>query len=71
MKYLWLSELIEKLPIDKANYDYLLNQLVKLGQMGFKDREKTQTLTTTFFRRFIDFSKITKADEAEADRKNS
>jgi hypothetical protein len=55
--YTWLSGLIETKQVNSDNYDYLLNELKKLGQLPHKNKEKTVILTTNFFMKFKDEAK--------------
>jgi uncharacterized metal-binding protein len=52
MKFNWLQKLIKSDPVNDENYKFLFSQLVKLGQMKHKNKEKTCTLSCEFFRKF-------------------
>ena len=44
MKYLWIEDAIEHWPVTMKNYKGLRLHVKKLGQMEFKNKEKTQAL---------------------------
>ena len=56
MRYLWLKDRVDTYSVNEYNYKYLKDQLLKLGQMQYKNREKTSVLTTTFFKRFLEIA---------------
>ncbi len=56
-RYLLLQDAIRDYDLNESNYKYLKSQLMFLGQMKFKNHEKTAVLTTEFFKRFSDFAK--------------
>ena len=56
-KYLWLKDIIYSYELHKDNYNFIKTQLIKLGQMEYKNREKTSVLTCEFFRRFARYAK--------------
>lgn len=57
MKYLWLKNIVHSYARHRDNYNYLKTQLMQLGQMKYKDHERTSVLTVEFFRRFERFAK--------------
>jgi hypothetical protein len=56
--YLCIEAYIETYEINEWNYKTILNELVNLGQLRYKDREKTSVLTTKFFRKYRDIAKL-------------
>lgn len=38
--------------INEANYDFIIDELIKLGKLKHKDKEKTSVLTVKFFRKY-------------------
>jgi hypothetical protein len=58
MKYIWLRDRINNIyPVDENNYKELKNHLILLGEMKFKDKEKTSVLWTNLLNgRFKDFA---------------
>ena len=44
MKYLWIEDAIEHWPVTMKNYKRLRLHVKKLGQMDYKNKEKTQVL---------------------------
>jgi len=56
MKYLWLSNLIGTSEITMKNYKKILHQLAELGQLEWKNREKTTVLTMRFWNLFADMA---------------
>lgn len=61
MLYLHIEAFLEKEP-SVAYYYYIFQKLKELGRLEYKNREKTTVLTTTFFRKYIDY---VKAEEDE------
>jgi hypothetical protein len=51
--YDWLKDRVYTYEINEYNYKYLKKQLMFLGQMQYRDREKTSVLTVEFFKRFL------------------
>jgi hypothetical protein len=57
MFYLWLKDRIENYELHRDNYGFLKTKLIELGQLKYKDKERTSVLTVQFFRRFERFAK--------------
>jgi|GEM_PF-4298021 len=57
MFYLWLKDCIENYALHKDNYNFVKTKLIELGQLKYKDKERTSVLTVQFFRRFERFAK--------------
>jgi hypothetical protein len=56
MFYLWLKSCIENYSIHRDNYSFLKTKLIELGQLKYKDKERTSVLIVQFFRRFERFA---------------
>jgi hypothetical protein len=56
LKYLWLSNLIGTSEVTMKNYKKILHQLAELGQLEWKNREKTTVLTMRFLNLFADMA---------------
>lgn len=56
IKYLWLQDAVQSYALHRDNFNYLKTHLIILGQMKFKDKERTSFLTTKFFIRFKRFA---------------
>jgi hypothetical protein len=56
---------INHLDINEVNYDYITKLLINLGQLKWKDREKTEVLTMTFFRKYEKMPKRLIYEETE------
>jgi predicted PurR-regulated permease PerM len=41
--------------INEANYDFIMDKLIKLGRLKHKDREKTTVLNIKFIRKYSTF----------------
>lgn len=49
-KYLRIESIIDNYQVCEANYDWIMSLLKHLGQLPYKDKERTSVLTTKFFR---------------------
>jgi hypothetical protein len=49
-QFVYCDDLIEFRDKTKENYDLIENELLKLGQMKYKDKERTSVLTCKFWR---------------------
>jgi len=45
---------IDHWPVTNESYNAIFAELKRLGRMKYKNREKTETLTTQFFRKFAE-----------------
>ncbi len=52
-KYYWLQSLMREKLKSIDQYEFIKDQLLKLGQMEYKNPEKTQTLTMEFDRKLL------------------
>jgi len=43
--------------INESNYRYIKDELIKLGKLKFKNKEKTSVLTTKFFRKYVSIAR--------------
>lgn len=66
-RYTLLKDMIYSYELHRDNYGYLKTQLLWLGQMGFKDHERTSVLTTEFFNRFNRFALDEIREESQPD----
>src|SRR4030042_4376448 len=56
-RYKYTKNAVDYLEVNKSNYDYIMRLLITLGQLKWKDREKTEVLTMTFFRKYEEITK--------------
>jgi hypothetical protein len=50
--YKYISDYIDYREISEWNFDFISNELIKLGKLKYKNREKTAVLTVKFFRKY-------------------
>ena len=65
LKYKFIQGLIndKTFIIDEFNYHFLKDQLMKLGQMEYRNKEKTDGLSLEFFKKYTDIKQSLKVDE--------
>ena len=56
-KYDRIKYLIYEVQVCQANYDWILKLLENLGQLPYKNRERTQLLTVEFFKKYQSIAK--------------
>jgi len=69
-KYNTIANCIDCMPVNSQNYDTILRMLASLGQLKYKNKEKTVVLTNKFWIRFQS-ERIIRLSEDEFSIENS
>ncbi len=69
-KYKRTEDIIDNYEVCDANYDWLMSLLEHLGQLDYKDKERTEVLTMRFFRKYETIAKE-RASEFEHSPENA